>query len=146
KKNLETAPYVVWRVADPVQFLRSVGTFETAAARLSERVAAALSDAIGARPFDAIASTDPKIWKLDDLTAAVMADMSAPARDELGLEVIDVRLRRFSHPTEVRSAVFDLIRSERRRVAAALRAEGEAQYLTLTSEANRERDRILAEA
>ena len=60
--------------------------------------------------------------------------------------MLDVRLRRFNHPLEVRPAVFDLIRSERRQVAARLRAEGEAQYVTITSQADRARDTILAEA
>ncbi len=60
--------------------------------------------------------------------------------------MLDVRLRRFNHPVEVRPAVFDLIRSERRQVAAKLRAEGEAQYLTITSQADRARDTILAQA
>ena len=60
--------------------------------------------------------------------------------------MLDVRLRRFNHPVEVRPAVFDLIRSERRQVAATLRAEGEAQYQTITSQADRARDAILAQA
>ena len=60
--------------------------------------------------------------------------------------MLDVRLRRFNHPVEVRPAVFDLIRSERRQVAAKLRAEGEAQYVTITSQADRMRDTILAQA
>jgi modulator of FtsH protease HflC len=64
----------------------------------------------------------------------------------LGVEVLDIRLRRFNHPLEVRPAVFDLIRSERRQVAAKLRAEGESQYVTITSQADRTRDTILAEA
>ena len=60
--------------------------------------------------------------------------------------MVDLGLRRFNHPLEVRPAVFDLIRSERRQVAAKLRAEGEAQYLTITSQADRMRDAILAQA
>lgn len=146
KKNLETAAYVVWRVADPARFLRAAGTAETAAARLEERAAAALSDAVGLRPLDALASTDPEQQQLDALTATVRDEVADPARRELGIEIVDLRLRRFNPPVEVRSAVFDLIRSERRRVAAALRAEGEAQYRTITSEAERQRDRILAQA
>lgn len=146
KKNLETTAYVIWRVGDPALFLRAAGSPEAAAARLEERVAAALSDAIGRQPIDALASTDPEQRRLDELTDAVREEVEVPARRELGIAVIDVRLRRFNHPVEVRSAVFDLIRSERRRVAATLRAEGEAQYRSLTSQAERERDRILAEA
>ncbi len=146
KRNLEVAPYVVWRVADPVLFLRGSGSHELAEARLNERVSAGLSDAIGRRELADLASTDPARWALDTMTRDVVAAVAPAARDELGVEVLDVRLRRFSHPVEVRPAVFELIRSERRQVAAKLRAEGEAQYVTITSQADRARDTILAEA
>ncbi len=146
KRNLEVSSYVVWRVGDPLRFVRSAGVLGAAEARLNERVSAALSDAIGRRSLESLASTDAKVWSLDALTGEVLAAVAGPARDELGVEVVDVRLRRFNHPIEVRPAVFDLIRSERRQVAATLRAEGEAQYQTLTSEADRRRDAILAEA
>ncbi len=65
---------------------------------------------------------------------------------ELGIELADLGLRRFNHPLEVRPAVFELIRSERRQVAARLRAEGEAQYTTISSQADRTRDTLLAQA
>jgi len=146
KRNLEVAPYVVWRVSDPVVFLRGSGGADLAEARLNERVSAGLSDAIGRRELATLASTDPARFALDDLSRDVLQAVAPAARDELGVEVIDVRLRRFGHPTEVRPAVFELIRSERRQVAARLRAEGEAQYLTITSQADRARDTILAEA
>jgi modulator of FtsH protease HflC len=146
KRNLEVAPYVVWRVADPIVFLRGSGNHELAEARLNERVSAALSDAIGRRELASLASTDSARWALDSLTRDVVSSVAPAARDELGVDVIDVRLRRFGHPLEVRPAVFELIRSERRQVAARLRAEGEAQYLTITSQADHSRDTILAEA
>ena len=146
KRNLEVAPYVVWRVADPIVFLRGSGSHDLAEARLNERVSAALSDAIGRRELASLASTDGTRWALDALTRDVLGAVVPAARDELGVDVIDVRLRRFGHPLEVRPAVFELIRSERRQVAARLRAEGEAQYLTITSQADRSRDTILAEA
>lgn len=146
KRNLEVAPYVVWRVSDPAVFLRGSGSDELAEARLNERVSAGLSDAIGRRELASLASTEPARWKLDELTKEVLEAVAPAARDELGVEVIDVRLRRFGHPVEVRPAVFDLIRSERRQVASRLRAEGDAQYLTITSQADRARDTILAEA
>lgn len=146
KRNLEVAPYVVWRVADPVAFLKGSGSDELAEARLGERVSAGLSDAIGRRDLASLASTDPAKWSLDELTREVLAAVVPSARNELGVEVLDVRLRRFGHPVEVRPAVFELIRSERRQVAAKLRAEGEAQYLTITSQADRTRETMLAEA
>ena len=146
KRNLEVASYVVWRVREPVRFLQSAETLDAAEARLNERVSAALSSAVGLRDLAALASTDPKVWNLDALTDEVRRAVEAPAAAELGVEVVDVRLRRFNHPIEVRPAVFELIRSERRQVASTLRAEGEAQYQTLTSNADRQRDAVLAQA
>lgn len=146
KRNLEVAAYVVWRVANPSRFVGSAGSLEAAEARINERVSAALSDAIGRRELSALASVDPKVWALDPLTDEVVAAVAPGVSGELGVEIVDVRLRRFNHPVEVRPAVFDLIRSERKQVAAALRAEGEAQYQALTSQADRQRDAILAKA
>ncbi|MFO0951756.1 MAG: protease modulator HflC [Isosphaeraceae bacterium] len=146
KRNLEVGGYVVWRVEDPERFVRTAGSIPAAEARLNERVAAALSDAIGRRDLSALASNDPKVWALDALTEEVVSGVRALASTELGVEVVDVRLRRFNHPVEVRPAVFELIRSERRKVAATFRAEGEAEYQTLTSQADRQRDTILAQA
>jgi membrane protease subunit HflC len=146
KKNLEVAGFVAWRVADPVAFLRAAGSNEAAEARLDERIASALSDAIGARDLDALASTAPEVWTLDEVTEEIRSAVSGGARSELGVEVVDVRLRRFNHPLEVRPAVFDLIRSERRQVAAQVRADGDSEARTIISRADREREAILAEA
>jgi membrane protease subunit HflC len=146
KRNLEVASYVAWRVSDPLRFVGSSGSMEAAEARLNERVSAALSDALGRRDFASLASTDANVWRLDSLTGEVLAAVAPAAASELGVEVLDVRLRRFNHPVEVRPAVFDLIRAERKQVAERLRAEGESQYQILRSRAERERDAILAKA
>jgi modulator of FtsH protease HflC len=146
KRNLEVASYVAWRVADPRRFVASSGTLDSAESRLNERISAALSDALGHRDLASLASTDPKVWRLDALTSEILAAVAPQAKAELGVEVLDVRLRRFNHPVEVRPAVFDLIRSERKQVADRLRAEGESQYQILKSQAERERDAILAKA
>jgi modulator of FtsH protease HflC len=146
KRNLEVASYVAWRVSDPRRFVASSGTLEAAEARLNERISANLSNALGRRELSSLASTDSKVWRLDALTTEVLEAVASSAKDELGVEVLDVRLRRFNHPVEVRPAVFDLIRSERKQVAERLRAEGESQYQILKSQAERERDAILARA
>jgi membrane protease subunit HflC len=146
KRNLEVAPYLVYRVADPVQYLRGSGSLEQAEARLSERVSAALSDALGRRELASLVTTDPARMSLDELTAEALRAVAPSALAELGIELVDLGLRRFNHPLEVRPAIFELIRSERRQVAARLRAEGEALYTTITSQADRTRDTLLAQA
>jgi membrane protease subunit HflC len=109
-------------------------------------VAAALSDAIGRRNLAALATTDPGRASIDELTGEVLRNISPTALSELGIEIVDLGLRRFNHPLEVRPAVFELIRSERRQVAAKLRAAGEAEYTRITSQADRTRDTLLAQA
>jgi len=146
KRSLEVIPYVAYRIADPIQFIRGSGSHAVAEARLGERLSSTLSDAIGRRELSAILTTDPEKSSLQDLTESVAEAIRPAAQTELGIEVIDVGLRRLNHPLEVRPAIFDLIRSERRKAAAALRAEGEAEYTRFTSQARREADAILAQA
>jgi membrane protease subunit HflC len=146
KKNLEVAGVLVWRVADPLRFVRAAGTTAAAAARLEERAAASLAAAVGRRALDAIAAPDASRPGVDAMLEEVRREVAAAASEELGVDLIDVQIRRFGHPLEVRPAVFDLIRSERQQVAATLRAEGEAAYVGVTSAADRERDEVLARA
>src|SRR5579871_428077 len=93
KRNLEVASYVAWRVVDPDKFIRSAGTLDAAEARLNERVSAALSHAFGSRDLASIASNDPKVWSLDALTEDLVEAVAPGAKDELGVEVVDIRLR-----------------------------------------------------
>ncbi|MFO0890202.1 MAG: protease modulator HflC [Isosphaeraceae bacterium] len=146
KRNLEVASYLVYRVADPVRFLSGAGSLDQAEARLSERAAAALSDALGRRELAALATRDPGKWALDAITRETLEAVAPTAREDLGIDVVDLGLRRFNHPLEVRPAIFELIRSERKQVAARFRAEGEARFTTITSQADRQRDGILAKA
>lgn len=146
KRNLDVAPFLVWRVVDPSRFYRSAGAFETAEARLVERAAAVLNDILGQMDLENLATTEPELWKLDELSRQVLQALAPDLLEELGVEIVDVRLRRFNHPLEVRPAIFALIRSERQREAARLRAEGESEYRKLVSQADRERDEMLAEA
>ncbi len=146
KRNLEAAAYLIYRVADPVRFLTGAGGREAAEARLQERLAAALSDVIGRHDLAALASTEKNRFALDEISREVARMAASASRDELGVEILDARLRRYNHPLEVRPAVFELIRGERRQVAARLRAEGEAQYTTITSQADRTRAEILSSA
>ncbi|QEH37432.1 Modulator of FtsH protease HflC [Aquisphaera giovannonii] len=146
KRSLDVACYVVYRVADPVRFLRGSGTLDHAEARLEERVSAVLSGAIGRRELADLAGVDSSRRGADAVAEEVLSAIAPAARADLGLEVTDLGLRRFNFPLEVRPAVFELIRSERRQVAARLRAEGEAQYTTITSRAERAREATIAQA
>ena len=145
KKNLEVAWYVSWKIADVERFLKSVRTMPDASARLEDMAASVLAAELGGHDLAALVKVD-RDSALDALMKEVTARIGEQAAREYGLTVVDVRLRRLNYPEEVRSAVFEQIRSERKRVAAATRAEGESQARTIRSAADLERARTVAEA
>ncbi len=145
KKNLEVAWYVGWRIFDVERFLTTVRTPADASARLEDMVASVLAAELGGRELADLVRVGPES-ALGPLMEGVTARIADQARREYGLAVADVRLRRLNYPAEVREAVFEQIRSERRRVAAATRAEGESQARAIRSAADRERSKVVAEA
>jgi modulator of FtsH protease HflC len=145
KKNLEVAWYVGWKIEDVDKFLKSVRTIPEASTRLEDMAASVLAAELGGRDLtDLVKVGDDSA--IGALMSGVSRRIGEQAREEYGLAVVDVRLRRLNYPEEVRTAVFEQIRSERRRVAAATRAEGESQARQIKSAADRERSKIVAEA
>jgi membrane protease subunit HflC len=136
---------VSWKIADVERFLKSVRTMPDASARLEDMAASVLAAELGGYELPALVKVDRES-ALDGLMKDVAARIGEQAAREYGLTIVDVRLRRLNYPEEVRSAVFEQIRSERKRVAAATRAEGESQARTIRSAADLERARTVAEA
>jgi membrane protease subunit HflC len=145
KKNLEVAWYASWRIGDVEKFLRSIRTLPDASARLEDMAASVLAAELGGHDLTGLVRVD-RDSALDAMMKDVTARIADQAAREYGLTVVDVRLRRLNYPEEVRSAVFEQIRSERKRVAAATRAEGESRARTIRSAADRKRAETVAEA
>jgi len=145
KKNLEIAWYVSWRIADVERFLRTVRTVPDASARLEDMAASVLAAELGSHDLGGLVNVGDRSL-LDTMMSALTERVGEQAAREYGLEVVAVRLRRLNYPEEVRSAVFEQIRSERQRVAAATRAEGESQARVIRSAADRQRAAVIAAA
>jgi membrane protease subunit HflC len=145
KKNLEVAWYVSWRIADVDRFLRTVRTVPDAKARLEDMAASVLAAELGVHDLAGLVNVGDRSL-LDTMMSSLTRRVEDQAAREYGLEVVAVRLRRLNYPEEVRSAVFEQIRSERQRVAAATRAEGESQARMIKSAADRERAVVIAAA
>ena len=145
KKNLEIAWYVSWRIADVDQFLRTVRTIPDARARLEDMAASVLAAELGVHDLAGLVNVGDQSL-LDTMMSDLTRRVAEQAEREYGVEVAAVRLRRLNYPEEVRSAVFEQIRSERQRVAAATRAEGESQARVIRSAADRERAALIAAA
>jgi modulator of FtsH protease HflC len=141
KKNLIVDYFVTWRITDPAQYYRSVSGEEALAVeRLQAIVKEGIKAAISQRTVQEVVSAE---------RAELMAEMLTAAQErspELGIEIVDVRVKRIDLSDEVSESVYQRMRQERERVATQLRAEGEEQYQRIKAEADRQRTVILSEA
>jgi membrane protease subunit HflC len=155
-RTLTVDAYVCWRIADAQgvdQFVRAVGTPEGAKTILGQRINSAVGAEIGARELDDLISVKPTVppglglaprWvdvKREQLRTRLL-DSGRPslreaAREEYGIEVIDVRLRRINHSGSVRQAIFDRINSEREKKVAEYLSDGDKQAKEITSASDR---------
>ncbi len=141
KKPLLVDFFVLWRIVDVKQYYISVGgDEEVARRRLSQTVRSNLAEEFNKRTVhDAISGERDKIMN----TTRQKADLDAKS---IGVEIVDVRLRRVELPPDVTGPVFARMESERRRVANELRSQGQAESEKIRADADRQRVVILADA
>jgi membrane protease subunit HflC len=141
KKPLLVDFIVLWRILDVKQYYVSVaGDEEAARRRLSQTVRANLAEEFNKRTVhDAISA------ERDKITAETRQKANADAAS-IGVEVVDVRLRRVELPPDVTGPVYQRMESERRRVANELRSLGAAEREKIQADADRQRQVILADA
>jgi membrane protease subunit HflC len=84
--------------------------------------------------------------KLEQLNSELTGQIRRDAIDQFGIEVVDIRIKRFNHPEGVKPAIFDMIRAERQGVAERYRAEGKSEAAMIRSKADKERAMILSKA
>ncbi|HZF31746.1 MAG TPA: protease modulator HflC [Gammaproteobacteria bacterium] len=141
KKNLIVDYFVQWRIVDPSQYYRSVtGDEALAIERLNAIVKEGIKAAISQRTVQEVVSAE---------RSELMAEMLKQARErspELGIEVVDVRVKQIDLSADVKEAVYQRMRQERVRVATQWRAEGDEQYTRIRADADRQRTVILSEA
>lgn len=142
KKALMVDAYAKWRVDDAERFYTATsGMRAIADERLSRRLEAALRDQFGKRTLHEAVS-----GQRDELMAQVAASLNRAAQQELGIEVIDVRVKAIDLPREVNRSVFERMSSEREREAREHRAKGQELAEGIRADADRQRRVLLAEA
>ena len=139
------------RVRDEIEryvhrFLQSIGSMEAAERRLEERIQAAMAAEIGRTQLHQLVSLESEDLQLEAIATRVTQSLREAAAEQFGIEVVDVRLKRFNYPEAVKPSVYAEIRSERERVAVQYRAEGASQKSKIESLADLQREQLLAQA
>ena len=142
KKALMVDAYAKWRVKDAERFYQSTsGMKQVADERLARRLEASLRDQFGKRTLHESVSGER-----DALMADVTATLNRAAKRELGIEVVDVRVKAIDLPREVNRSVFERMSTEREREAREHRAKGRELAEGIRADADRQRRVLLAEA
>lgn len=141
KKNLLIDSFVKWRISDPRTFYVTFGGNERSAQeRLSALVRDAMNASINRRTVNDVTSKER-----DKIMQEIRTNVSVPAKG-LGVEILDVRLKRVDFVPEISESVYRRMEAERKRVANEQRATGAAEGEKIRADADRQREVILAEA
>ncbi len=138
-KILNVDFFVKWRVSDVARYyLATDGDEEAAAGRLAELVKDGLKGVIAKRTIQQVVAAERAEFIGDILQVA------GRSVGELGLTLVDVRVKRIDLPEEVSESVYNRMRQNFARQASQLRAEGDEQAQRIRAEAERERTELLA--
>jgi membrane protease subunit HflC len=141
KKNVIVNFFVKWRIADVGTYFEATrGVESNAQSRLSQIIKDGLRNEFGERTIQQTVSSDRQE------ISNKMLENAKQLTEDLGINVVDVRISQISLPEEVSGSVYDRMRAERDRVAKDFRAQGKEAAERIRAEADKKRTVILAEA
>ena len=141
KKNVMVDSFVKWRIIDVKQYYISVGgDGERANTRLRQTVNSSMREEFGKRTISEVVSGER-----EQIMTVLRQKIDADAR-KIGVQVLDVRLKRVDFPPEISDSVYRRMDAERKRVANELRASGAAAGEKIKADADKQREVILAQA
>lgn len=142
KKALMVDSYAKWRIANVERFYTATSGIRTIAEeRLSRQLESGLRNEVARRTLNEVVSGER-----DQLMADITVTLDTSARRELGIEVLDVRVKAIDLPSEVNRSVFERMSTEREREAREHRAKGRELGEGIRADADRQQRVILAEA
>ena len=133
--------FVKWRIVDVRQYYVSVqGDEFRAATRIRQTVSGTLREEFGTRSLHDVVSGERDVI-MNQVRQKVDEDLK-----RIGVEIIDVRLKRVDLPADVSESVYRRMEAERKRIANELRSTGAAEAERIRADADRQREVLLAEA
>ena len=141
KQNVVVDTYVKWKIEDPKTFYTSVaGRVASANDRINRALRDGLNNEIATRTVNDVISGERE-EVMGNITIRVAEDAK-----QIGVKIVDVRLRRVEFADEIRDSVFRRMESERKAIAAERRSEGEEEAEKIRANADRKRVGLLAQA
>lgn len=141
-KRLIVDSYAKWRIREVETYYKATGGNEDVAdARLASRIADGLRNQVGRRTLHEVVSGER-----DALMAELIGNLNSVALDQLGVELLDIRVKRIDLPEDVSQSVFDRMAADREKEAREYRATGREQAEVIRADADRQRAVLVANA
>lgn len=138
--------YLVWKIAEPQKFLESVLTVKGAEDRLQSRLRDTQNKVIGRHSFGQFVNTDPEKIKFAEIENEMLAALQEPVRETYGIEIKTVGIKQLGVSEKVTQDVFQRMRADRRRIAGATIARGQAEATKIKTDAESKKTELLAAA
>lgn len=143
-KQVMSSVFCAWRIEDANRFLRSIKSVEAAQGQIKTFVREAKNRAIGGRQLAELVNTDPERMKLADVETDCTKAVSDKLRNEFGIGVVMIGIKRLGLTEGVTATVIDTMKAERAAKAAEYTAEGASSATAIRERAMAARDKIAA--
>lgn len=138
--------YVCWQISNPLAFFQALGTKPIAEEKLGDMVNARLGNVLGDYLLSQIINIEPEKVKLSEIETRILNESNDQTRNQYGLRIVDIGIRRITYPSTNTEAVYNRMKSDRETEAKKYRAEGGEEAAKIEAEADRKVSEILAEA
>jgi len=138
--------YVVWKIAEPLDFRNSVRTVEEAENKLHSQLNDTQNSVIGQFSFSEFVNSDVSRIKIGDIQAKMLESLKETARKDYGIEVVELGIKQLKIAADTTKDVFERMRAERKQMTEKTIAEGEAQKVKIETEADSMRTELLSAA
>ena len=138
--------YIVWRIAEPLQFHNSVRTVPEAESQLRSYIRSTQNTVIGLHDFGEFVNSDPNKIRFNEIQEEMLSSLRGPVAKNYGIEIEILGIKQLKVSEKVSQAVFDRMKSERNRMTDATITEGQAEAIKIKSDADMKKSMLLSAA
>jgi membrane protease subunit HflC len=138
--------FIVWRIAEPLNFFNAVGTIQEAQAKLLSQISNTQNTVIGRHDFSEFVNSDPEKIKFEQIEQEMLTEIQKTVLADYGIEIKALGIRQLKISEDVSKDVFERMKAERNRRTEATIAEGNAAARKIITDANSMQMELLAAA
>ncbi len=138
--------FIVWKIAEPLEFFNAVGTVKEAENKLRSQLGDTQNKVIGRHYFAEFINSDPAKIKFEEIQDEMLTDLKQAVREDYGIEIKTLGVKQLKVSEDVSKDVFERMRAERNRKTEATIAEGNAEATRIKADADSKKTELLAAA